>query len=534
MVVATRALFAACGLVLVSSLVLGGGTSAGFLSDAVLQLIALPPCLICVWYLLSSRIDGSMRWPLIFALSMMLLPLLQLVPLPPELWTALPNRGALAESYRLLHQDLPWLPISVAPHATWASALSLLPPIAIFFSMALLELRERRLLSILVLVIAVLSVFVGLSQVAQGANSWLRFFEFTNLSEAVGFFANRNHFAAFLYASLLFAAAWAVEAASRFEAGRRRTDTLSIVALVASFTVLVLLVAAQAMARSRAGLGLTIVALFGALALALTDRRTTAGLTPTRLLTGATTLAVLFAVQYALYRILQRFEADPLEDARIVFARNTFSAAKAYMPFGSGMGTFVPVYASIEKPEDALIDTYANHAHNDVLELLLEAGAPGLILMTVFVVWLVRACARVWRSDAPGKDLDRLLARAATITVALIILHSVFDYPLRTGAMLAILAFACGLLVEPAPQSAAQHRQDYERMPWDDLSAAATGPPPTAESPRQDAPPQTPSGGRWGEDVSWPQEWRAPDQPQRPRAGAKPSETKKPTGPGNQ
>jgi hypothetical protein len=32
-------------------------------------------------------------------------------------------------------------------------------------------------------------VFVGLSQVAQGPNSTLRFYEITNLSEAVGFFA---------------------------------------------------------------------------------------------------------------------------------------------------------------------------------------------------------------------------------------------------------------------------------------------------------------------------------------------------------
>jgi hypothetical protein len=83
---------------------------------------------------------------------------------------------------------------------------------------------------------------------------------------------------------------------------------------------------------------------------------------------------VIFAVQYALYRILQRFSGDPLEDARIVFARTTNAGAKAYMPFGSGMGTFVSVYAALEKPGDTMVDTYANRAHNDVIELWLEAA----------------------------------------------------------------------------------------------------------------------------------------------------------------
>ena len=67
------------------------------------------------------------------------------------------------------------------------------------------------------------------------------------------------------------------------------------------------------------------------------------------------------------------------------------------MPIGSGLGTFVPVYAMFEKPEDAS-PTYVNHAHNDILEVWLETGVLGLVLMGLFVVWLVRRSVEIWRS----------------------------------------------------------------------------------------------------------------------------------------
>ncbi len=45
------------------------------------------------------------------------------------------------------------------------------------------------------------------------------------------------------------------------------------------------------------------------------------------------------------------------------------------MPLGSGLGTFVPVYQTFEKPSDIAV-TYVNHAHNDLLEDLSEVFLP--------------------------------------------------------------------------------------------------------------------------------------------------------------
>ena len=127
------------------------------------------------------------------------MPLLQLIPLPPAIWTVLPNRVPEKEVFELLDRDLPWLPISISPTATWLSALSLLVPLCIFVGTSLLDYRERRRLSLVIVAVTLLSIFLGLGQVSQSVSGSLPLSVVSTSSEAVGFFANRNHFAALLY-----------------------------------------------------------------------------------------------------------------------------------------------------------------------------------------------------------------------------------------------------------------------------------------------------------------------------------------------
>ena len=105
----------------------------------------------------------------------------------------------------------------------------------------------------------------------------------------------------------------------------------------------------------------------------------------TRLVLGAVAVAVLLIVQLALYRILERFEVDPFEDERKGYVITTIKAAGAYMPVGSGVGTFVPVYQLFEPPQDFHANTHLNRAHNEFAELLLETGIFGFALMGWFL-----------------------------------------------------------------------------------------------------------------------------------------------------
>jgi hypothetical protein len=194
-----------------------------------------------------------------------------------------------------------------------------------------------------------------------------------------------------------------------------------------------------------------------------------------------------------------------------------------------------------EKPQDAMVDTFANRAHNDVVELWLEAGAAGLGLMAIFSTWLVTRSVKLWRRTGPAtRDIDISLARAATIVVGLIIAHSFVDYPLRTGAIMAIMAFACGLLIEPAASAESEALTSYqegqeralrEAAPAESLPARSSlqRPSPSRASDLAAPAPQH-AGERWGQGIKWPEEWSKESKERSPDATGKPPSSGKPPG----
>jgi O-antigen ligase len=498
-----RLLFWMTAAVLAASLLLGGATRAGYLSDAALQIIAIPLLIAALWRSPELLAAHHTRLPFLFALAVIAVPLLQLVPLPPNVWTALPQRDLSTEAYSLAGASLGWMPLSVSPEATWLSAISMLPALAVFLGTLSLGWSERRRLTLVAIALGVLSAFVGLTQVSQGPFSALRFFETAHKSEAVGFFVNRNHFAALLYCLLLLVTAWLIH--SVFEGsvirGARGNSSAALMAVIAALACQVVLLGAIATARSRAGLALTIGGLLGAVALAMSDRRVTAGVTPVKLMIGTMVVTTMLIAQFALYRVIERFTSDPLGDERFVFARNTIDAAKAYWPFGSGIGTFVPVYGVFEKVQSVLHpDTYVNHAHNDLLELWLESGVVGLVLVGIVLIWLALRFYVLWWKPWPGAgQIDRSLARASSIAVALLLAHSLVDYPLRTTAMMSFAAFLCALMVQPLSQGAPATAEAAK------VSADA---PDLPTSPADLVPPRKPE--LWGTEADWPDAWRLP------------------------
>lgn len=183
------------------------------------------------------------------------------------------------------------------------------------------------------------------------------------------------------------------------------------------------------------------------------------------------------------------------------------------MPLGSGVGTFVAAYPSFERPQDTIANVYANRAHNDWLEAWLESGIVGIVLIAAFLIWFVLRSRRIWaRNPDDVRAIDALLASAPTIVIPLILIHSAVDYPLRTDAIMAVFAFCCAMMVEPlkppqddiAAPTAMTRAGIGEPMPRlaARLPAAAGG---TARPPGQ---PPTSVGGRWGEGIEWPEEWR--------------------------
>ena len=174
----------------------------------------------------------------------------------------------------------------------------------------------------------------------------------------------------------------------------------------------------------------------------------------------------------------------------------------------------IPVYAAFEKPGDVLANTFANHAHNDILEWWLEAGIMGVVVGGLCVVWLVRQTVRIWRAKTWGtRGIDLLLARAASLAILLVTVHSLFDYPLRTGAIMAIVAFCCALLTTPAgpieiEEDAQQLGAVRSHSVFREPVTAAMRSAPALTKPEPQA--AFPTGERWGKGVDWPEAWRKP------------------------
>jgi O-antigen ligase len=122
---------------------------------------------------------------------------------------------------------------------------------------------------------------------------------------------------------------------------------------------------------------------------------------------------------------------------------------------GSGFGTFQTLYQTVEDPF-AVTRFYVNHAHNDVLELLVEGGIPALALLVLSLAWWIAAAWRAWRPS----DVADPYARAGAVIGGVLLMHSLVDFPLRTEALMAVLATSIALLVVRGGKVAAEAPDD--------------------------------------------------------------------------
>ena len=432
----THLVFALSAAVLTAAVFFGGGARLGAPTDFVPELLSLP----LFYYVLGP---GWRRLGEAPALKMLVVSafgiiLLQLVPLPPAIWTALPGRPAI----RLMLEDAGtqpgWLSLSLRPHETLKVFLALLPPTALLFAVLVMDLKQRVWLLALAAGLALVSVVLGLLQLLNGPGSPLYFHQFTSPNRAVGFFANPNHFTALLYATL--------PLASALMAGfmGRRARIVAIACGAIAFAYLVGL----SISGSRTALllgGMSLAASF----LLMARSGAFAGLARRRLafvggLAALTIVPVLMGV--GLLTILDRLGSqDLIDDLRWQILPASVSQAWAYFPFGSGLGTFEKAYA-LNESVSLLIPSFINHVHNDWVEVLYEAGVLGLVPMGFCALVLARMSLGAARAEP---SLSAYLQAGGAIAVGLLLLHSLWDYPLRTQACLSVMAIALALSVAP-------------------------------------------------------------------------------------
>lgn len=370
---------------------------------------------------------ANQRPILILLAAAIVLTLLHLVPLPPELWRHLSGRDLLDGAWR----EFPavWRPLSMAPAATLNAAMALVVPMATWVLLASLGEADRDRLPALLLIAIVASMFVGL---LQFSGAWFNNpFVKSGPDQVSGMFANRNHFALLLAIGCIVAPAWAFSGIHR----SKWREPLAL-GLIPLFLLMILA------SGSRAGVVLGGLALIIGLALVHQGFQRRWRHVPSWKIFGigaaigilSLALIVLSITADRAVAINRVFEAEAVQDMRQRSLPTLISMTVNYMPFGSGVGTFDPVFRLSEPPE-LLKPTYFNHAHNDLLEVVIDGGLPGLSILIGAFGWWLWASIRAWRGGL-------VLPKLGSSILFLTLVASAFDYPVRTPMMMMVVTIA--------------------------------------------------------------------------------------------
>ncbi|MDE8653194.1 O-antigen ligase family protein [Novosphingobium sp. H3SJ31-1] len=357
----------------------------------------------------------------------MVVPVLQLVPVPQAIWHLAPQ----SEHWLAVQSftgPLRWRPISLHPEMTVGALIDTLSFVALLLAGIQLNIDERVKTIDAVIAIAFGSVLLGVLQGQLGLRQlYLQ-------ADAVpgtitGFFGNRNHQADFLVIATGLCA-------TRIQTGRPIGHNVMTGALCLLFA------AAAITTHSRSALVLLVIL---AVAMSVIRLRSRLG----ALLVSGSILVALIGLSVSnsvVTDVLARFSGDTIKLSRLTIWAQSQIAVRQTFPLGSGIGTFREFYESIE-PLDLVGPTFVNHAHNDALQVIVEAGLLGLASLALVagaIGWLA------WKALARRNDT---MAHGAAICLCVPMLHSLVDYPLRTMAISSLVAVMIGLLCPPPAPS---------------------------------------------------------------------------------
>ena len=196
-----RGLLAAIFLAL--ALALGGGGSPAPLPEIILEFLA---ALFAVLWMLGTL--GAPHWRQVPRIAWIIagiiaaVPLLQLIPLPPLIWQALPGRSVELDALTLIGEQSSWRSLALAPARTLGSLLSLGPPLLLLTMTSALDKSGRLALIGSIALMAVVTFVLGALQHATGEDSPLQLYG--DMSQALmGFQANQNSTSDLLLVALM-------------------------------------------------------------------------------------------------------------------------------------------------------------------------------------------------------------------------------------------------------------------------------------------------------------------------------------------
>jgi len=420
----TRGLFPAAAALVVTAILLGGGGASSPVAILVIGLLGLVLLAVALWRPREMPFDRVERAGIFLASLVAATPLVQLVPLPPGLWRALPGRD-IAFQIADAAQIEAWQPLSIDREASWLAAAYLISPVAIFLTTLKLDGPQRRRLAWLVVGGALFSLALAALQFTSGPGMF-RLYGGGHSALATGLFINRNHQVDLLLIGMILFSAlfW----------NRPGGNPWLWLAMVIAFAAGVLAT------MSRTGLLVIPLAILASASFIPSRHLRERKLLSWGVIAALCGGVVLAAGSASVRKVIKRLE--PISDIRFDYWSDVWFVAGEYFPFGSGIGTFSLAFRLYEDLNH-LQAPYFNHAHNDYLQILVETGLWGGLLTLIFIGGYL--CLGWARRGHP-------LKRAAAFSILILLLHSLVDYPLRMPSLITLFGFLCGVLVvHPCP-----------------------------------------------------------------------------------
>lgn len=446
----------------------GGGSRDDVQSLAILR----PLAVLFAAYAITNKANDCWKgrlFPLYIALALSVIMTLQLIPLPPSVWIELPGRRMFADIANLAGIEQPWRPLTLSPSRTLNSLFSLSVPIAAMMLYLNIDNTRRKGAIAVIIILAATSAAWAAFQIAGPPRGSLYLYTVTNDGLAVGLFANRNHQAVLLAATIAMLGWYAGSNAPVI-----RLATLKFYGSISTIFVLVPLIF---ITGSRTGLILMAPAIAAAMIFIYFGRYSTEALSSApkvqgkqkwflssrqlmllgSLATVATiaALAIYFSRSLAIDRL---FGGNELGALRVQLIPTLIKMIGDYFPWGSGFGSFEYVYR-IYEPQDLLAPRYLNQAHNDWLQFPIEGGIAAMIIAAAAVIWFFLKLFRIVKSWSASR-YTKYTALMAAFVMACFITGSVGDYPLRVPSIIAVFGVMSCIL-----NDAATSVQRKKRMP---------------------------------------------------------------------
>jgi O-antigen ligase len=361
------------------------------------------------------------------------------LPISIETWASLPGR----DRYQLVLKHLASptvgsssIPISMAPDAGLRSVVLLLSCTAIAICAASFSETLRFRLLIVLIAIALAQALLGVAQIAfRGASIFT--LDYVGHVRASGSFVNKNHLATLFALLIPFAALRASQSLSDIQL---RYDLRRLFSTLWIGITLVLVLACMA-TLSRSGIAAALAVLITAITV---ETLRAARRDSKRQRVFATGFAALVFLVIVLGNSESFFAAigDPGASgsfaARIEMYRATVDGAVALFPLGSGIGSYAVAFPAFQ-PLD--LGGFIEHAHNDVLQLLFEAGFMGIGALALLLV-AAFAAFRDWRESSWNPRQSAYILGALGFA-----LHANLDFPARIPSLAVIatilFSFAC-------------------------------------------------------------------------------------------